>query len=176
MPGCDESGNDAVRPNAVAMIATRELTDYLDRKGVGYELLPHRRTETAVEEAFALGVPPEAVAKTVVLATRQGYVRAVIPASEHLDAHKVRDLLGLDETPHLLSEAELAAAYPSFEVGAVPPVGGVRPSRTVVDSRLAEQDTVVLEAGSHSESIRMRTIDLLVHSLAEVGDICRDEP
>ncbi len=157
------------------MIATRELTHYLDRRGVAYERLPHRRTETAVDEAVALGVAPDAVAKTVVLATREGNVRAVLPAPEHLDVHKVRDLLGLCETPHLLSETELAKAFPMFEVGAVPPVGGGHPNRTVIDRRLAEQASVVLEAGSHEESIRIRTTDLLVQALAEVGDICLDE-
>jgi prolyl-tRNA editing enzyme YbaK/EbsC (Cys-tRNA(Pro) deacylase) len=35
-----------------------------------------------------------------------------------------------------------------FELGAVPPFGGPAGDRTVVDRRLAEQESVLIEAGS----------------------------
>ena len=48
--------------------------------GVEFEVLPHRRTTTAAEEAAALGVMPQMVAKTLVLADESGTrVRAVCP-------------------------------------------------------------------------------------------------
>jgi Ala-tRNA(Pro) deacylase len=157
------------------MISTDDLTLYLDREEVAYELIPHRHTETAGEEAAVLGMPPEEIAKTIVLTTEHhGHVRAVIPASERLDLHKVRRVLALPDDFRLATEAELAAAYPGFEVGAVAPFGGPAGDRTVIDRRLANLDTVVLEAGSHNESVRMKTIDVLITSMALVGDICRD--
>ena len=156
------------------MIATHSLTDLLEREGVQFELLHHRRTESAGEEAAALGVDPHEVAKTVVLTTGHGYLRAVVPATERLDLHKVRDLLDLHETPQLATETELAATYPSFEVGAVPPVGGPAGDRVVVDRRLADRETVVIEAGSHEDSVRVQTTPLLVLAQAEIGDLCHD--
>ncbi len=67
------------------MSAIDDPTLYLDREYVTYELLPHRHTETASEEAAALGIPPGEIAKTIELPTeRHGYVRAVLPASERL--------------------------------------------------------------------------------------------
>jgi len=157
------------------MTPTEDITLYLDREEVAYELIPHRHTETANEEAVAVGVPPEEIAKTVILASdHHGYVRAVIPASERLDLHKVRHVLGLPDELRLATEAELAAAYPGFELGAVPPFGGPGGDRTVVDRRLAKRDTVVLEAGSHDESVRMKSTDLLVTAMALVGDISHD--
>lgn len=156
------------------MIATQELTELFEREGKSFELLPHRRTETAGEEATALGLDAHEVAKTIVLATGHGYVRAVIPATERLDVHKVRDLLDLHELPELVSEQELAVAYPAFELGAVPPVGGPAGDRVVVDRRLADRETIVIEAGSHSESIRVAARDLLVLAQAEIGDLCHD--
>jgi Ala-tRNA(Pro) deacylase len=157
---------------AHATIAAHGLIDYLEREGVEYELLRHTRTETAGDEAVALGVDPHEVAKTIVLRTSRGYLRAVIPATERLDIHKTRRLLDLHEVPHLVGEHELAAAYPSFELGAVPPVGGSHGDRVVVDRRLADLDEMVLEAGSHSESVRIGTTDLLVLAQAEIGDLC----
>jgi Ala-tRNA(Pro) deacylase len=152
--------------------ATMELTELLEREGISYERLPHRHTESAGEEAEALGVDPHEVAKTVVLLSGRRFVRAVIPASDRLDIHKLRDLLDLREQPHLVHEEELAAVYPTFELGAVPPLGGPAGDRVVVDRRLADRDKVVIEAGSHAESVRLGTTDLLVLAHAAIGDLC----
>ena len=154
--------------------STHELAELLDREGVAYELLPHRHTETAREEARALCVDPHEVAKTVVLTSGHGYVRAVIPASDRLDVHKVRELLDLHEHPYLADELELAAAYPSFELGAIPPIGGPAGDRVVVDRRLADRDSIVIEAGSHDASVRLASLDLLVLTHAAIGDLCHD--
>jgi prolyl-tRNA editing enzyme YbaK/EbsC (Cys-tRNA(Pro) deacylase) len=62
-------------------------------KQMDYQLIEHRRTESARDEPDAIGVPPEEVAKTIMLVTDARYVCAVIPASEHIDPHKVRELL-----------------------------------------------------------------------------------
>src|SRR5512142_1376373 len=95
----------------------------LDAARIEYEVLEHRRTMTAADEAQALGVVPSAVAKTVVLTTPGGFTRAVLPASEHLDLRKVRNLLDTNEVA-LATEEQLAGAYPEYELGAVPPLGG----------------------------------------------------
>jgi Ala-tRNA(Pro) deacylase len=156
-------------------VAAAELTHLLDEAGVNYELLPHAHTESAAAEASALGVPAGDVAKTLVVTAPDGYLRTVVPASERLDLHKLRAARGGSKTTvQLASEAELARDYPEFELGAVPPIGGGRRDPVIVDSRLAERDSVVLEAGSHEESIRIWIPDLLRISGAEIADICED--
>jgi Ala-tRNA(Pro) deacylase len=156
-------------------MATEDLTRVLDDAGVRYELLPHAHTESAAAEAEALGVPPADVAKTLVVATPEGYLRAVLPASERIDLHKLREVTGGGKKKvHLASEEDLARDYPEFELGAVPPVGGGRHDRVVVDRRLAERESIVLEAGSHEQSARVRADDLVRVAEAEVADICTD--
>jgi Ala-tRNA(Pro) deacylase len=150
------------------------VTRELDQQQVSYEVIPHQRTQTAREEATAVGVAPSEVAKTLVLATEEGFVRAVVPASEKLDLTKARALVGGGKHTRLASEAELGESYPMFELGAVPPFGGPTGDRVIVDVRLAEHDFVVLDAGSHSESVRLRTSDLLILARAEIADLCRD--
>ena len=155
-------------------MSSEDLMQELARKQLGYELIPHRPTMTAGEEAAALGIAPEEVAKTLVLSTEGGYLRAVLPASERLDLHKVRELVGDGKKTRLATEAELEGAYPMFELGAVPPFGGSSGDRTIVDRRLADRESLVVEAGSHSESVRIRAQDLLSLTQAEVADICAD--
>jgi Ala-tRNA(Pro) deacylase len=156
-------------------VATEDLTRVLDEAGARYELLTHVRTESAAAEAEALGIAPADVGKTLVVTTPEGYVRAVLPASERIDLRKLREVRGGGkEQVHLASEEDLARDYPEFDLGAVPPIGGGRRDPVVIDSRLAERDSLVLEAGSHEESVRIPTGDLLRVSEAEVVDICAD--
>ena len=155
-------------------MAESDVTDVLDRAGVGYELLSHPRTETAAAEAEALGLDPREVAKSLVLSTPAGHVRAVLPASERIDLRKVRDHVEGGKSIHLASEEELTRDYSDFELGAVPPFGGGG-DRVLVDSRLAERETVVLEAGSHDQSVRIRAADLLAVTRAEVLDLSQEE-
>jgi Cys-tRNA(Pro) deacylase len=156
-------------------MAAADVTKVFDKAGVEYELLSHRHTETAAAEAEALGVDPGEVGKTLVLSTPDGNVRAVLPGSARLDVRKVRDVLGVTgKRVHLLSEDALRRDYKEFELGAVPPLGGKSKDRVLVDTRLAERDSIVIEAGSHDESVRITTADLIRLTEAQVADICRD--
>jgi Ala-tRNA(Pro) deacylase len=156
--------------------AMADVTNVLDEAGVDYEPLEHARTERAADEAETLGVAPEEVAKTLVLATPGGNLRAVLPASERIDLPKVADLLEAGHKKiHLATEEDLKRDYPDFDLGAVPPFGGKKRDQVIVDSRLAERDSLVLEAGSHEKSVRMKAADLVRLTGAQVADICRED-
>jgi Ala-tRNA(Pro) deacylase len=145
----------------------------LERRRIPYELLPHPPTKTAAAEADVLHVPPGEVAKTLILGTQHGYVRALVPASKRLDPTKVAVALALNEV-RLVPESELVGAYPDFELGAIPPVAGPGHDRVIVDQSFREHPWLVFEAGRHDESVRVRTGDLLAATYAIVADICLD--
>src|SRR5213592_1388540 len=117
-----------------------DVTHLLDEAGIDFDVLEHARTERAAEEAAALGIEPDEVAKTLVLVASSGNVRAVVAASERIDLRKVAAMLGVSgKKVHLASEDSLARDYPDFELGAVPPFGGRR-DQVLVDERLAGRD------------------------------------
>lgn len=156
-------------------MASKDLTTVLEAEGVAFELLPHGHTETALAEAEALGLDPADVAKTIVVETPDGYARAVLPASERLDVRKLSSFLGAGtKKVHLATEDALKRDYGEFELGAVPPVGGKRSDPVVIDQRLAGRETIVLEAGTHDESIRIARADLVRLAHARVADIAQD--
>ena len=113
------------------------VTDYLTERGVGFEVIPHRRAFTSLQEARELGVAAEEVLKTVALWTGGKYALAVLPASRRLDLRLVHAALE-DPAARLATEAELAADFPGYALGALPPLGsllgvrmpGPRPSRS----------------------------------------------
>jgi Ala-tRNA(Pro) deacylase len=74
---------------------------------------------------------------------------------------------------HLANEEDLQRDYPGFDLGAVPPFGG-EGDRVLVDAKLARRETVVLEAGSHEQSVRIKTADLLRLTQADVVDLVQE--
>jgi Ala-tRNA(Pro) deacylase len=151
-----------------------DVTSFLDEAGLDFDVLEHAHTERAADEAAALGVSPTEVAKTLVLTTPEGNVRAVLPASDRLDLRKVGDLVGASgKKVHLATEDDLARDYAEFELGAVPPFGGKR-DPVILDLRLSERDSVVFEAGSHERSVRIKAADLVRLTEAQVADISRE--
>ena len=70
------------------------VTEFLEREGIEYEIVEHERKERAAAEARAAGVPPSDFAKTVVMRDEGGVRLAVLPASERVDVHKLKEELG----------------------------------------------------------------------------------
>src|ERR687895_2165546 len=99
----------------------RAVTEFLEREGVPYEVVEHERTESAAAEARATGLPPDDVAKTVVLRDQEGVRLAVIPASHRLSLHKVKRELGSSGL-RLVTEQEMGSEFGDVEGGAGPPV------------------------------------------------------
>jgi Ala-tRNA(Pro) deacylase len=149
-----------------------EVTRTLESAAVSFELVRHERTQTAGDEADALHVAPRQVGKTLVVKAGDTRARVVVPADERLDLKKARAALDADKNLQLATESELGEWYRDFELGAVPPFGGPAGDRVVVDERLASLDTVVVEAGTHTESVRLSGSDLLAAAKADVADLC----
>src|SRR5215213_2522976 len=98
------------------------VTDYLTRRGTAFEVARHPRAVTSLEEARALGISADEVAKTVALATDRGYALLVLPASRRLDLRLAREAVG-DHGARLATEEELQQAFANCELGALPPLG-----------------------------------------------------
>src|SRR5262245_23532396 len=149
------------------------VTGYLEREGVPFSVVEHERTETAVAEARAAGVPVGDAAKTVVLRDDEGFRLAVIPASERLDLQKVRALLGRGGL-RLVSEPEMASAFDEFEVGAVPPFGPMLHAVELMDERLLDHDRILCCGGDHEHGVLVNPLDVVKAGQARVADICQD--
>jgi len=174
-PGSDTVVRHGQRPRPDVELAASPniLVEHLREAHVEFELLPHRRTLTAAGEARALGVQPQETAKTVVARDESGAnVRAVVSASSRLDLAKLAQAVEAKEVV-LLTESELAGSYPQFELGAVPPFAGPAGDRVVVDRRLADCEHIVLDAGVHDASLRLRTEDLIAVADAMLADVAK---
>lgn len=133
--------------------------DHLESQGVPFEALTHAPTDTALEEARALGIAPDAVLKTIVLRTGSGHALAVVPATRRLSMKRTRRATG-DSHVRLATEGELQEHFPGFELGAFPPLGTLLGLSLFVDREVMDHERLVFAAGSRTESVLVRTADL----------------
>jgi Ala-tRNA(Pro) deacylase len=150
------------------------IVEFLEGKQVEFELVQHEPTMSAAAEARATHHPPAQVAKTVVLHDGSAYVIAAIPASERLDLHKLRGLLGATRHLRLATEDEIARDFPSLDIGAVPPFGPMVPAAEVIDRSLLEQSRIMCPAGDHRHSVLLDPQAVVRITAAKVADICQD--
>ena len=151
------------------------VSSYLRERGIDHEVVEHDETFTAAAEARASGVKPHDAAKTMVLRDGDDYRLAVIPASERLDLHKVRDVLGASRRLRLATEEEMKADFGAFEVGAVPPLGSMLPAPEVLDRKLLEHERILCTGGDHRHSVLIDPRDLERVTEARVADVCDED-
>jgi Ala-tRNA(Pro) deacylase len=135
------------------------LAWYLDATGVRYEVLPHPHSSTSLETAREAHVPPERLAKPVLLEDERGYVMAIVPASHRVDLVRLNHQLHRDL--ELAREREIADLFHDCDRGAMPPVGGPYRVPTVYDDALAASPEIYFEAGDHEDVVHLRGSDFL---------------
>jgi Cys-tRNA(Pro)/Cys-tRNA(Cys) deacylase len=160
--------------SAVAAGGLAQLKSFLRDHGVSFDVIAHPRSETAAAEARAAQLPQEQTAKTVVLHTSAGYRFAVIAASDRPELHGAAD--GLDVRRHdlrLATEADMAADFSQYEVGAIPPIGPDTPLE-LLDVRLLDCGHVLCPAGDHAHSLLVDPMDIVRVTGARSVDVRED--
>jgi len=139
------------------MIA-QKLQGLLDQAGISYHSIPHHTTFHANRTARAADVPTDEFAKSVILRVDGRLCMAVLPASDQVNLDALRRELSAREV-ELASEAELRQAFPDCDTGAMPPFGGLYGMEVYVSPRLAEDQEIAFNAGSHDEVLSMHYAD-----------------
>lgn len=135
------------------MTVAKTVVDYLDRRAIPYDVVSHAPTPSTRDTAALACLPPESIAKAVVLTDGHGYVMAVLPASRYLNVKTLSRKLRRDL--HLVEEYRLRPMFRDCAIGAIPPLGPAYGMTTVVDDHLVGQPVVYFEAGDHAELIRV---------------------
>jgi Ala-tRNA(Pro) deacylase len=152
------------------MARLSDLIKYLNENNVPHLVLRHSPAFSAHEVAAATHVPDSVLAKTVVLHIDGKYWLAVLRADHRIDEKRVKRSFGAEHV-HLAREEELASLFPDCEVGAMPPFGNLYALPTVVDRSLAEDEEIVFNACTHTESVRLKFKDYIRLAHPLIGDL-----
>ena len=140
------------------MTCRERLEQWLRDAGVSFEFQHHRTVFTAQEVAQSEHIPGRTVAKAVMVDVDGRLAMLVLPASSKADLGKVIQALHAERV-RLASEEEFRRAFPDCETGAMPIFGNLYGVPVVVDPGLAENESIVSQAGTHGDTVRVRYID-----------------
>lgn len=132
----------------------RVLKDFLDEHNIKYTTIIHSPAYTAQEIAASAHIPGKEVAKTVMVKMDGKMVMAVLPASFMVDFDLLKKASGASKL-ELARENEFKDMFPGCDVGAMPPFGNLYGMEVYVAYRLAEDEEICFNAGSHSELLRL---------------------
>jgi Ala-tRNA(Pro) deacylase len=125
----------------------------LNENKVAYDVLHHTEAVTAQRIAQAEHVKARHHAKVVMLKSGDQHLMMVLPADHQIDLEKVAKAVG--EAVSLDTEQEFKSLFPDCATGAMPPFGHLYGLPTYVDKRLAQEDYIVFEAGTHTDAIKI---------------------
>lgn len=135
-----------------------KLESFLQARGVDFEKHSHTQTFTAQDLAHTEHVSGYMVAKPVVVKGDTDFAMCVLSAPRHLDLERAAKALN-EPVVRLATEAEMAEFFVDCELGAEPPVGALFGLKTIMDEQLREDEYLVMQAGTHKESITLRRED-----------------
>lgn len=136
-----------------------KLRDFLDANNIKYLVMSHSLAYTAQGIAALAHVSGKKLAKTVIVKIDGVLAMAVVPASEHVDLYRLKDLTGA-QTVEVASERDFTNAFADCETGAMPPFGNLYDMAVYADASLAENEEITFNAGTHRELVRMSWADM----------------
>ncbi len=148
---------------------------YLSEHGLEHSVIEHPATYTAAAEARVSAVDPAHAAKTVMLRDDEGYVMAVIPASESLSLRRLQRI-AFRSGLRLAAEEELEHDFPAFEVGAFPPFRPLLAGKGYIDFRILMPHRILCNGGDHRHSVVLDAAALTQVCGARAADLCAKSP
>ncbi len=132
----------------------QKLKEFLDTNRIHYETLTHATTYTAQHTAESAHIPVREMAKTVMVKLDGKMAMAVVPTSQRVDLDLLQKATGAANV-ELATEQEFEDMFPGCEIGAMPPFGNLYGMEVFVSPKLAEDESIAFNAGSHTELIRL---------------------
>ncbi len=157
------------------MAVSARLKQFLDAARVSYTAAKHPVAYTAQEIAAAQHVPGRQLAKSVFVLTDQGPALAVLSAVALIDFKKLRAALGVKRAS-IGKEADIRQHIPDVEVGAMSPFGNLYNIPVAVDKLLTEAEQIVFNAGSHTDTVKMRYRDFAALVKPKTGAFAQPPP
>jgi Ala-tRNA(Pro) deacylase len=134
------------------------LEGYLRENRVPFEAQHHPRVVTAQEVAASEHVPGKMLVKTVMVLADGKLTMLALPATYQVDLEKAAAALEAGEV-RLAEEEEFEGTFPDCEVGAMPPFGNLYGVPVYVEKVLAEDETIVFRAGTHTDTMSVKYAD-----------------
>ena len=155
------------------MSVAKPLLKYLDKAEIKYEIVPHKKVYTAYDLAQTLGEKLDGIAKSLLVKIelpkidKKGkFFILVIPASYRANLGKVKKQMKAKKVELAM---EKAIKKIGLNPGAITPFGAYHKLEVLMDKALMKVKQALVSAGSHTEAIRVKVMDLHKMENATLG-------
>lgn len=162
-------------PRKVGFVMTHRLTELLDSRRVKYTTISHSPAYSSQELAEKTHVHGWEIAKATLVKVDGKLVMAVLAAPDRVDIEKMRRCTN-GKNVTIATEPDLTRVFPDCELGAIPPFGRLWGLPLYVDERLTRDESILFNAGTHTEAIRMSYQDFARIAEPMVANLHIDPP
>ena len=154
------------------------IVELLSSKNLEFEHITHEHVHRSEDAAKIRGNRVEQAAKAIVLKIRNRkskeyeFVQCVISGHKKIDLKKLKSLLELDNAS--LASPEEVLEKTGCTIGSVPPFGKLFGISTFVDSSITEQEYIFFSAGTHNDSIKIKSKDYIAAVEPEIINVALD--
>jgi len=153
------------------MALPKKIEKFLEKYGIDYDILEHKTVYTAFDAAQTLKKKLSEIAKTLAMKADRKYALIVLPASHRADLAKLKKLLKVKKL-EIIKETEMAKAL-KVKPGAITPFGKFHNIPVYLDKTLLKNKLIIASTGSFSESVLMKTKDLLETGAEAIGQFAK---
>lgn len=151
--------HDISIPHAIMADVLDRLDTALNDAGIAFQRTEHAPVYTSAEAAAIRGVSLHSGAKALILKCGDEFLMAVLPADLSLDSAALREALGTRRIR--FADKDEVLRITGLTPGSIPPFGSLFGLATYCDVRLAENERINFNAGSHTVSIQMNYADYI---------------
>ncbi len=143
----------------------------LEQAGVSVTQSHHKPVYTSAEAAEVRGVSLHSGAKALIVKGPEDFLMCVLPADLSLDSNTLRKLLKWKRM-RFASKEEIQSLT-GLTPGSIPPFGSLFGLPTICDERLAENERINFNAGSHTDSIQMTYDAYIIYESPRIARIAK---
>jgi len=144
-----------------------KILNLLNEKNVQFEHLTHEHVHRSEDAAKIRGNTVSQAAKAIILKVKPRLeeckykiIQCVLPGDKKIDLKKLKNLLDLKNAS--LASPEEVYEKTTCVIGSVPPFGNLFNLEVYASKDILEQEIIFFSAGTHNDSIKMKSKDYFV--------------
>lgn len=149
----------------------QRLVVALTQAGVAFVHTHHPPVFTSSEAAAVRGTPLRSGAKALIVKGGEAFRMVVMPADMALNSNGFRKLLHCKKLRFATKDEVFSMT--GLIPGSIPPFGSLFGLETICDERLAENDRINFNGGSHTESIQLSYKAYVAFESPRIEDVAK---
>lgn len=137
----------------------KKVLNYLGKQKIPFQVLDHKKVFTAYDLGQTLKEDLHRIAKTLLIKADKNYVIVILPAAFRVNLDKLKKALSAKKVS--IPKEDVIIKVLKVKVGGITPFGALHQVETIADKSLLKTQHMIVNAGSFTQSLRLKVKDYL---------------